>query len=181
MIQVFVHVTKTWFQTFCQFRNYFVRFNYWRHFFSNCQLKDIISAIIAGRPEYSKESKRGAVTKAQKIVKNKDIVPGFDSNKRFVKSSSSRQPHTVSIYGQGYLICDKDCKHFKEEKYCAHFLAVAVNENIVEEFGNHLEKQKATSLNSVASANINTKKVGKKGSSHSCPSWKRVIKLVWCI
>ena len=80
--------------------------------------KDIVSAIIAVRPEYSKESIRGAVTKAQKIVKSNEIVPGFDSSKRFVKSSSSYQPHTVSIHGEGYLTCDKDCKHFKEEKYC---------------------------------------------------------------
>ena len=51
--------------------------------------EDIVSAIIAVRPEYSKESIRGAVTKAQKIVKSNEIVPGFDSSKRFVKSSSS--------------------------------------------------------------------------------------------
>ena len=65
--------------------------------------EDIVSAIIAMRPEYSKESIGGAVTKAQKIVKNNKIVPGFDSNKRFVKSSSSHQPHTVSIHGEGCL------------------------------------------------------------------------------
>ena len=63
--------------------------------------EDIVSAIIAVRPEYFKESIREAVTKAQKIVKNNEIVPGFDSNKRFVKSSSSHQPHTVSIHGEG--------------------------------------------------------------------------------
>ena len=122
----------------------------------------IVSAIIAVRREYSKESIRGAVTKAQKIVKNNEIIPGFDSNKRFVKSFSYHQPHTVSIHGEGYLICDKDCKHFKEEKYCTHVLAVAVNENIVEEFVKHLEKQKAPSLNLIASTNINTSQVGKK-------------------
>ena len=124
--------------------------------------EDIVSAITGVRPEYSKESIRGAVTKAQKIVKNNKIVPGFDSNKRFVKSSSSHQPHTVSIHGEGCLTCDKDCMHFKEEKYCAHGLAVAFNENIVEEFVKHLEKQKAPSLNSVVSAKINTSQVGKK-------------------
>ena len=124
--------------------------------------EEIVSAIIAMRPEYSEESIRGAVTKAQKIVKNNAIVPGFDSNKRFVKSSSSHQPHTVSKHWEGCLTWDKDCKHFKEEKYCAHVPAVAVNENIVEEFAKHLEKQKAPSLNSIASANINTSQVGKK-------------------
>ena len=85
----------------------------------------IFSAIFAMRPEYSKESIRGVVTKAQKIVKCNEIVPDFDSNKRFVKSSSSHQPHTASIHGEGYLVCDKDCKHFKEEQYCAHVVAVA--------------------------------------------------------
>ena len=65
--------------------------------------EDFVSAIIAFSPEYSKESIRGAVTKAYKIVKNNEIIPGFDSNKMFVKSSSSQKPHTVSIYGEGYL------------------------------------------------------------------------------
>ena len=95
-------------------------------------------------------------------MKNNEILPGFDSNKRFVESSSSQQPHTVFIYGEAYLCYDKDCKHFKEEKYCAHVLAVAVNENIVEEFVKNLEKQKSPSLNSVASGNVIESQVGKK-------------------
>ena len=66
------------------------------------------------------------------------------------------------MHGEGCLTCDKDCKHFKEEKHCAHVLAAAVNENILEEFVKYLEKKKAPSLNSVASANINTSQVGKK-------------------
>ena len=61
---------------------------------------------------------------------------------------------------------------------CAHVLAVVVNENIVEEFAKHLEKEKVSSLNSIASANINSSQVGEeKASSHSCPSCKKVIKL----
>ena len=66
------------------------------------------------------------------------------------------------MHGEGCLTCDKDCKHFKEEKHCAHVLAAAANENILEEFVKYLEKKKAPSLNSVASANINTSQVGKK-------------------
>ena len=120
------------------------------------------------RPEYSIESIGGAVTKAQKNLRNNEIVPGFDSNKRFVKSSSSQQLHTVSIYGEGYLCCDKDCKHFKKEKYCAHLLAVAINEHIVEEFVKHLEKQKTPSLNSIASANVNKSQVWKKRAGCIC-------------
>ena len=46
------------------------------------------------------------------------------------------------MHGEGCLTCDKDCKHFKEEKHCAHVLAAAVNENIVEEFVKHLEKRR---------------------------------------
>ena len=41
--------------------------------------EDIVSAIIAVRPEYFKESIRKAVTKAQKIVKNNEIVPGTEN------------------------------------------------------------------------------------------------------
>ena len=93
------------------------------------------------RPVYSKESIRGAVTKAQKIVKNNEIVPGFDSNKRFVKSSSFQQPHTVFIMGRvTYVVIRIVNISVSEGKYCAHVLAVAVNENIVEEFFKHLEK-----------------------------------------
>ena len=98
-------------------------------------------------------------------MKNNEIVPGFDSNKRFVKSSSSQRTYTVSIYGEGYLCCDKDCKHFKEKKYCSHVLGVAVDENIVEEFVKHSEKQKTSFLNSIASSNINKSQMGKKKTS----------------
>ena len=56
------------------------------------------------RPEYSKESIRGAVTKAQKIVKNNEIVPGFDSNKRFVKNSSFQQPHIFIMERVTYVV-----------------------------------------------------------------------------
>ena len=101
-------------------------------------------------------------------MKNNEIVPGFDNDKKFVKSSSSQQPHTVSIYGEGYLCCNKDCKHFKEEKYCAQALVVAVNENIVDEFVKHLEKQKVPSLNSIVSANVNKIQVGKKKAALVC-------------
>ena len=48
---------------------------------------------------------------------------------------------------------------------CAHVLAVVVNENIVEEFVRHLEKEKASSLNFIASANINTSQVGEEKAS----------------
>ena len=41
-------------------------------------------------------------------------------------------------------------------------MAVAVNENIVEEFVKNLEKQKSPSLNSVASGNVIESQVGKK-------------------
>ena len=48
---------------------------------------------------------------------------------------------------------------------CAHVLAVVFNENIVEEFVRHLEKEKASSLNSIASANINKSQVGEEKAS----------------
>ena len=53
-----------------------------------------------------------------------------------------------------------NCKHLNEEIYCAHVLAVAVNQNIVEEFVKHLEKQKAHSP--IASTNTNKSQVWKK-------------------
>ena len=53
-----------------------------------------------------------------------------------------------------------NCKHLNEEIYCAHVLAVAVNQNIVEDFVKHLEKQKAPSP--TVSTNIDKSQVWKK-------------------
>ena len=47
-------------------------------------------------------------------------------------------PHPINHIQFPYMgRVKKDCKYFKEEKYCDHVLAVAVNENIVEEFVKH--------------------------------------------
>ena len=122
----------------------------------------MIDAIHQIRPNYSIESIKGTVTKALQLVAQNEIQKGFSTEKRFVKSTSGETPHVVIVFQNGRIKCDKSCKHFKEEQYCAHVLSVAISEDLLQPYIKHLSQSKEMSLNDVPSLNVKRNEVGRK-------------------
>ena len=127
----------------------------------------MIDAIHQIRPDYSIESIKGTVTKALRLAAQNEIQKGFSTEKRFVKSTSGEMPHVVTVSQNGSIKCDKSCKHFKEEQYCAHVLSVAISEDLLQPYIKYLSQSKEMSLNDVASLNVKRNEVGRKKAIRS--------------
>ena len=127
----------------------------------------MIDAIHQIRPDYSIESIKGTVTKALRLAAQNEIQKGFSTEKRFVKSTSGEMPHVVTVSQNGSIKCDKSCKHFKEEQYCAHVLSVAISEDLFQPYIKYLSQSKEMSLNDVASLNVKRNEVGRKKAIRS--------------
>ena len=129
--------------------------------------RTMIDAIHQIRPDYSIKSIKGTVTKALRLAAQNEIQKGFSTEKRFVKSTSGEMPHVVTVSQNGSIKCDKSCKHFKEEQYCAHVLSVAISEDLLQPYIKYLSQSKEMSLNDVASLNVKRNEVGRKKAIRS--------------
>ena len=127
----------------------------------------MIDAIHQIRPNYSIESIKGTVTKVLRLVAQNEIQKGFSTEKRFVKSTSGGIPHVVIVSQNGSIKCNKSCKHFKEEQYCAHVLSVAISEDLLQPYIKYLSQSKEMSLNDAASLNVKRNEVGRKKAIRS--------------
>ena len=94
----------------------------------------VIDAIHQIRPNYSFESTQGTVTKALRLVTKNEMQKGFSTKKRFVKSTLGEMPHVVIVSQNGSIKCDKSCKPFKEEQYCAHVLSATISEDLLQTY-----------------------------------------------
>ena len=97
--------------------------------------------------------------KATQLVLEGSIREGFDRNSYFVKSTSSSNPHTVKKSSLGKYACGKDCIGYRTRKICSHVVAVAYNNNQLQEclqyFKDETGKQR-TNLTAITTFGVNT-------------------------
>ena len=71
---------------------------------------------------------------ATQLIEEGSVRDGFDSQSHFVKSASSRNPHTVKKLASGMFACDKDCLRYKTRNLCSHVITAAFYKNQLQEF-----------------------------------------------
>ena len=110
----------------------------------------MIHKIHQTRSNYSTESIKGTKVKALRLLVENKIQKGFPTEKQFVKSTSGEIPHLVIVSQNGSIKCDKSCKYFKKEQYCAYVLPVVISEDLPQTFIKYLSQSKEMPLNAVA-------------------------------
>ena len=107
----------------------------------------------------------GIWTKATELVKSKIVVtvPWIVDNKaRFVKSSTSQQPHLVTVSNFSYK-CDNNCHMFKGYSICSHIVAAAQLNGDLAQFLQYFKNRGlGTSLSSIAQRDMPSG-AGRKG------------------
>ena len=107
--------------------------------------------------------------KASRLLATKDAIfpaPSKDTSVMSfsVISETSDTPNFVQLACNGKITCT--CKNYKPKKVCSHAIAVAENENRLNDFVSWYRKQKVpNNLTAVASLNVNVKASGRKKSA----------------
>ena len=124
-----------------------------------------ISVDHVGISSVPSSTSGGIWTKATELVKSKSVVtvPWIVDNKAcFVKSSTSQQPHLVTVSNFCYK-CDNNCHMFKGYSICSHIVAAAQLNGDLAQFLQYFNSRGlGTSLSSIAQRDMPSG-AGRKG------------------
>lgn len=131
---------------------------------AECTPKTVPLSISWQDTGLSGEVFEGMWTKASRLVGETNSVtpaPGLDSSRMVSSSSNPRKPHLVTFYKNGKITCD--CQNCSIKHICAHILATAEKERILEDFLEWFKREiKGTNLWALARSSGVPKNPGNK-------------------